>query len=576
MCAALPFFLTFVFAELLVTRHIHPIALILLSVMSLPPGLEQPFVFLISLMLLLSSLAANTAMTSMANKTIRGEVLSVRDLFRYRGFGVTSLALVTGVLATVLGSLVFFVGALVATGLMLATQSMALRTGNIRLSLRASMSILRTDPLRTLCLAALVLLGVAIGFVTGGLGLLAAIPVAKITGALADGYVESHGACVPLSGVSLLHSADLMPQAVQFHWTADEQAMLRQTAPLPHLPHLLTALVVTGIAAFLLFPRISASTSDLSASEEPVQPAAVTQVAPAPLAPPIVPTQVDSLPVPSSASVPDTVFVDSYGADNDPPLPCQLHWGNYTARIEQIGSEDGPDGKQQRLTVVDAAGSAVYTVSNEWISSVKLERLLGDEQSELLVHTSEGGDGKTCIDLALTQQGGVHDVYLLHDKNMVTPLHVGNEANEEIVVDAPLDGPSLDIHHYPTLTSTYRWNGREFENAIKYSPRPTQDRISQYEQILTAPANAGDDWATSMKTAAVGLRANASLLGQSRLPMSVVSTQGYQLGTLWVRENAQSTNHIVEQIAEAKRPLPKVDSNAVTDQSGIPNQPSQP
>ena len=572
VCAALPFSLTFVAAVLLVTGRLEPILPTTLSAAGVSPGLQRPAVLLISLTLVLTSLLANTAMTSMANKAVRGEAIGVRDLFRFRGFGVTSLVLVTTLLATALGSLVFFVGALIAAGLLVGAQSTAMRTGSFRASLRVSASVLRADPVRILGLVAFLLLAVTIGVITAGLALLVVLPAAKILGGLADAYGEALSAVEPGTVGGLTPVGGPVPRPVQFHWTADEEAMLRQTAPPPHLPHLLAALVIIGIAAFLLFPRISTSTSDFSAPEEPVQPTAVTQAAPPP-APSIVPSQVDLLPVPSSASTPNTVFVDSYGTDNDPPLPCQMHWGNYTARIERIGSEDGPDGKQQRLTVVDAAGSAVYTVTNEWISSVKLERLLGDEQSELLVHTSEGGDGKTCMDLALTQQGGVHDVYLLHDKNMVTPLHVGNEANEEIVVDAPLDGPSLDIHHYPSLTSTYRWNGREFENATTYSPRPTQDRISQYEQILIAPANAGDDWATSMKTAAVGLRANASLLGQSRLPMSVVSTQGYQLGTLWVRENAQSTNHIVEQIAEAKRPLPKVDSDAVTDQSGLPSQP---
>ncbi len=48
------------------------------------------------------------------------------------------------------------------------------------------------------------------------------------------------------------------------------------------------------------------------------------------------------------------VFIDIYGTDNDPPLPCQMHWDDYAVRIEQIGSFDDAARRQQRLTVSDA------------------------------------------------------------------------------------------------------------------------------------------------------------------------------------------------------------------------------
>ena len=602
MCAALPFFLIFIIASLLVTGRLQLILPTMLSAIGVPLGFHKLADFLISLVLLLVLLLANLAMTSMANKTVRGEALGVRDLFRFRGLRVTSLVLITTLVATALGSLVFFVGAITASGFLVGAQSTALRTGRFRASLRASASVMRTDTIRMLGLAVFLALAVTIGFVTGGLALLVVLPVSKIIGGLADAYGEALGATEPGTAVGCTPVGGLMPRPVQFHWTEDEEVMVRQTTPPLHMPHLLAAVLVVGLAAFLLFPRLPAAPADRPASQDSVQPASAyqadpasetqadpaleTQADPAPEtradpAPPVtsIPdAQADSLPVPSNTSATEPVFVESYGTGNDPPLPCQMHWGNFTVRIESIGTEDGPDGRQEKLSVVDSAGSPVYTVTNEYVGSVKLEKLLGGEQPELLVDTGQGGDGKTCMDLALTQQGGVHDIYLLNDKDSVAPLHIDGKASEEVVVNTSLDGPCLDIHHYPTLTSTYRWDGVEFENANAYTPKPTQERIEQYEQILTDPANStkpdvdGDDWETSMQTATVGLLANASLLGQSQFPRSVTVTPGNQLGVAWVRENTQSVTHICQQIADAKRPLPKVESNAITGESGLPDQ----
>ena len=578
MCAALSSSLTFIFAALLVTGRLQPILPIALSAIGVSPGLQRPAVLLILLALLLASLLANTAMTSMANKAVRGEAIGVRDLFHFRGFGVTSLVLVTTLVATALGSLVFFVGALIVAGLLVGAQSAALRTGSFRASVRASASVLRADPIRILGLAAFLLLAVTVGVITVGLALLVVLPVAKIVGGLAAAYGEAVSAVEAETMVGLSPEGRLVPSPVQFHWTSDEEAMLGQTAPPPHLPHLFAALLVVGLAAFLLFPRFPAATADMPAPQESVEAAAVTQAAPAPPVLSTPPTQVDPSPVASSAPATVPIFVDSYGTDNDPPLPCQIHWGEYTVRIEEVGATDGPDGLQKKLTVLDTAGSMVYTLTDENIGLVRPERLLGGEQPELLIRTAEGGDGTHGMNIGLTQQGKVHTIFVVSNEN-VTPLHVDGESCEEIVVDMPLDGPYLDVHHFPSLTSTYKWNGMVFENANASSPGSTDDRIRQYEQVLTAPLNstrpANDnrvaDWTTSMETAAVGLLANANLVGKSHLPMSVTSTQGYRLGTLWLRENDQSRAHIVQQISEAKNALPAVDSGPTSDERSLPN-----
>jgi len=109
--------------------------------------------------------------------------------------------------------------------------------------------------------------------------------------------------------------------------------------------------------------------------------------------------------------------------------------------------------------VVDDDNSAVYK-----------EPLLGGPP-ELLVHTDEGGDGTHEMDLALTQEGVVHDVFLIHEAVRVKP-RARDGAGEEIVVDRFLDGPSLDVHHYSILTSTYRWNGRKDEDATQTARCP--------------------------------------------------------------------------------------------------------
>ena len=579
MYAALPFVLTFAAATLFVTGHLRPIIYSALSALGLSLRFQTSALFLILLALPLALLMANTAMTAMANKIVRGQAIGIWDLFQLRGFGVTSLVLVITLLAIALGSLAFFVGALIAAGLLVGAQSTALRTGSLSASLRASVSVLRADPIRILGLATLLLLVVMLGFITGGLALLVAIPVVKIIGGLADAYAETLRAAGALTPMGRTPAGKLMPHTAQFHWTADEEVMLHRTVPPPYLPHILAAWMVVGLATFLLFPRIPAATADQPVPQNsPTQPTAVTQ---APSVSPAPQTQGDSSPVASSTAAASPVFVDSYGTDNYPPLPCQMHWGIYTVRIEKVGSTDGPNGPQEKLTVLDTAESPVYTLTDEHIESVKPEPLLGGGQPEILIRTSEGADGTHGMEVGLTQQGGVHPVFVVSDKR-VTPLHVDGEAYEEIVVDAPLDGPYLDVHHFPLLTSTYKWNGTVFENANASSPASTEDRIRQYEKVLTdpvnstQPANDMDDWGTSMETAAVGLLANISLVERSRLPVLVTSTHGYQLGTLWLRANNQSRLHIVQQISEAKRPLSIVDSGSANDESGLPDQPSQP
>ena len=187
---------------LLVTGHLHPAAHIALSLVhgshrpifpQLPASLQPDKIVILSafFLLLLLALAANTAMTGMANCVVRGSTISARDLFRFGGFGAVSLALGTTLLAAVAGSLVLFVGSIVALGLLLAAQSAAVRTRRFLPALRASATVIRSDPARTMVLAAFVLLTLALGIATGGLGLLAAIPVVKIIGAFADMFAEA-------------------------------------------------------------------------------------------------------------------------------------------------------------------------------------------------------------------------------------------------------------------------------------------------------------------------------------------------------------------------------------------------
>lgn len=635
---------TFVLSGLLVTGYLNAPVHAALSAMKVPSLLDGPIVVIASCGLFLTSLAANIVMTAMASRVVLGGSISGRDIFRHRGrnlfrhhgfgtvFLVTSLALGITLLAAALGSLLFFVGSFVATGLLFASQAAALRTGKLGSALLASTASMRSDPVRALALAAFLLAALTLGVATGGLGLLVAIPIAKILGALADAYAETLGIAGPLPvtgthpakepligagpvpiGAGSVSIRGLMPPAVQFHWTAGEEAILKQTAPPPHVPRLLAALMVIGLAAFLLFPRLPAATADLPPPQEAAQPATATQTAPeaaqdAPEAaqgapdPPVpsAPSPSENSSSSSRMSAADSAFVDSYGDDSDedynyPPLPCRMHWGSYTVRIEEVGSAEGPDGLQNKITILDTAGLTVYTLTDEQIGLVKPEPLLGGEQPELLIRTAEGGDGTHGSNIGLTQQGGVHPVFVISDGH-VTPLHQDGQPSEEIVVDTSLDGPYLDVHHFPKLTSTYRWNGSEFVNATASSPGPTQARMKQYEQVLTDPnnimhptlngsANNGngtdgngtdrDDWATSMETAAVGLLANAALMGQPRLPASITSTQGYQLGIRWLRENTQSRVHIVQEISEAKNPLPITDKGTDGENS-LPEQSNQP
>ncbi len=555
MLAASSQVLTLGLVALLVTGHLPLILQRLLSAMHVPGSLDWPFILLIVLGLLLSSLLANTAMTSMANRVVRGEPISTQDLFHYPRFAVTSLVLVTSLLAVAFGFLVFLPIGLVVTGLVLSAQSTALRTGKVGTALRTSASILRAEPAGTLSLATFLLLAIAIGVATSGLGLLIAIPIAKIISAFGDHYLE-----MPLRGEHFLSPA-LVPPVKQFHWTPAEEAMLRRTAPPPHLPHMLGALLVVGLAAFLLFPRMPAATASIPASTESASPAPVATA-------PDTPTP--AVPLPPAPSPPDTSgtatteppFVDSYGTTDDFSLPCQMHWGSYTVRIEEIGTIGGPDGEQQRITVFNTAGLSVYTVADEGISLVKPENLLGGKQPELLIHTTEGSDGMYGTDLALTQQGGVHDIFFLDDAVRVTPVLTGGKPGE-ISVDRVLDGPHLGMRDYPRLTATYRWNGTEYENVSMSAPALTMEQIEQDEHVLVDPANQvrrtadpNDDWTITMETAAVGLIANASLIDLGPLPSSVTSTPGYQLGAAWLRDNPASRASIVQEINAAKKSLP--------------------
>ncbi len=93
-----------------------------------------------------------------------------------------SLALVTTLVASTLGSLVFFAGSLIAKGLLFTSQATALRTGKLTPALRVSTAAIRSDPAHALALAAFLLAAMAVGVATCGLGLLVTIPVTKILG----------------------------------------------------------------------------------------------------------------------------------------------------------------------------------------------------------------------------------------------------------------------------------------------------------------------------------------------------------------------------------------------------------
>ena len=558
MWAASPCVLGSLFAALLVTGRLQPIVRTALSAAGLSSGLQGPTILLASLALLLSSLLANTAMTSMANKAVRGDVIGVPDLFRFRGFGVTSLVLVITLVAAALGSLVFFVGALIAAGLLVGAQSTALRTGSFRASIRTSASVLRTDPIRILGLAAFLLLAVMIGVITGGLAFLVVLPVAKIIGGFADAYRDALSVTEAGTEADRASTAGLVPRPVQFHWTVDEESILRQTAPPLHLPHILAALLVVGLAIFLLFPRLPFAAEDLSSSQEPAQ-AASTISSPVPSTPPAPQTSVDASPPPPSTMT-EPVFVDSYGNDNDPPLPCQMHWGSYIVRIEKLKTDEDPLLAPSRLTILAADGSVAFTVTDDNFSFVKKEPLLGGATPELLIHTTEGADGTHGMELALTQQGGVHNVFILDELANVTPK-ANDGKSEELVVDTSIDGPSSDIHHYPILTSTYRWNGYEYENADKSDPGPTEARMNTYESLIlgTEPGSDGDQ----ITTYSVGLLANAASLGHSHFSDDFIRSSPFQQGVAWLRENETSRANIKAEIAAAKKPLHAVTGDKI-------------
>ena len=370
--------------------------------------------------------------------------------------------------------------------------------------------------------------------------------------------------------------------------------MLSRTAPSVPLSYLVASGLVVLLSAYLFLPDMPAATAG---RESPASPSASID-------PPLpqedstqqegsanpVPTDTAASPVPTetasgpeNASGPETAsgpenaskpenaasadlqaasagpFVDSYGPDNFPDLPCQMHWGDYIVKIEQVGIDADPGGPyEKKLTVLGASGLPVYTVTDEGIGLVKREPLLGGQPPELLIHTSEGGDGTHGMDMAITQKGGVQDLFLVRDDYSVQPLHTGFSAGEEIVIDTPLDVPVADLHHFPVLTSTYRWNGREFENATRFSPGPTEARIAQLEQDLAGSTSQEEDEKNT-----IGLLANVSLLGKTSLPAAVVNSGGFQSGVVWLRENRQDEQNIVRAIADAKKSLPKVSGNAI-------------
>ena len=539
VCAALPFSLTFVAAVLLVTGRLEPILPTTLSAAGVSPGLQRPAVLLISLTLVLTSLLANTAMTSMANKAVRGEAIGVRDLFRFRGFGVTSLVLVTTLLATALGSLVFFVGALIAAGLLVGAQSTAMRTGSFRASLRASASVLRADPVRILGLVAFLLLAVTIGVITAGLALLVVLPAAKILGGLADAYGEALSAVEPGTAVVLTPVGGLVPHTVHFHWTADDEAMLRRFAPPPHLPHILAASLVVGLAAFLLYPRSPGVAADLPA--------------PQPAAPPVAPSPVPDASAPAAvpsatAALPESAFTDSYDASadyGDPSLPRRMHWGECTVLIDK---HEHP----QRLSVMDAAGTTVYTITDDGIDLVRREPLLGGEQPELFVRTSEGHLG---IYIALTQQGGVHNIFLLRDAYGVEPLREAGSVAKEIVVDAPVEDDLLMQGRFPVITSTYKWNGSNYENATLSSPEATLARMTQFERSLLAPRRNSDDAVLNEEAIenTASLMMDARVLGVASLPVAVTHSFGYRRGMAWLVGNKKSLDNLFRQADAARQ-----------------------
>ena len=230
-----------------------------------------------------------------------------------------------------------------------------------------------------------------------------------------------------------------------------------------------------------------------------------------------------------------------------------MHWGEYTIRIEQIGTGvDLAEPRLQKLTVLSASGLAVYTVTDEGIGQVKLEPILGGQQPELLIQTSEGGDGTARMDMALTQQGGVHDIFCVNDEYSVRAVRMDSSTSEEIVVDTPLDVSVAELHHFPVLTSTFRWNGQEFENATSFLPSSTEARITQYEQDLASSTSQEDQEKNT-----VGLLANVNLLGKTSLPASVVRSSGFRSGYFLLQRNQQDEQIVVQAVANAKKSLPK-------------------
>ncbi len=567
--------LSLLLCGLLVTGHLHPFTHPALSSLHVSSPLAAILVPVSSLLLLLLALAANTSMTAMANRAVRGDAVRTRDLFRFGGFGPTSLALGVTLLAAVAGSLIFFAGTLAALGLLLAAQSAALRTRRFIPALRASTAVLRDDPFRALLLAAFLVLAFGVGGATGGLGLLVAIPVAKILGAFADAYVEASVANANADAQA--SDSTVASRSTDFAWTPSEVIMLRQTAPPPQIPHVVIAGLVVLLAGYLLLPDMPADTArhDESASLPPAAagaPAAAEDTPPVPAetapqaASQITPQAASqTAPIPAPPAAPQGAFIDSYGPDNFPDLPCQMYWGSYTVRIEQTGSDAGAaEPREQKLTVLDAAGLTVYTVSNESIGLVKLEPLLGGEQPELLIRTEQGGDGTSTMDLALTQQGGVHDVFLVNDTYGVQPLPFQGGTGEDLVVNNPMDIADASLHHFPVLTSTYHWNGKEYENATRTVPRPTQARINDYAEVLARTTTGSEE----ARQVTAGLLANLSILGRTRVPPAIASLPSYQISAAWLREDTRTRDGIVRAIADAKKSLPIAPGDVINAESG--------
>lgn len=174
--------------------------------------------------------------------------------------------------------------------------------------------------------------------------------------------------------------------------------------------------------------------------------------------------------------------------------PHRLAWGRYTVVVEWvIRDPDSPPENYQQLRIVDARGRTVRMFRGFRIFDVRVVRLLGDANGELWFQASAGGHNGEGICGAYTQAGGLHNILFARDVLAATPV-VG-QGVPQLLVRQGLDGPSLDVHHYPEVTLVYCWDGRRFTGATARHPGAALGEAAKARGALVRDGHAPADQA---------------------------------------------------------------------------------